>query len=34
VTVEDPVELEISGINQLEINTKQGMTFQKALKAI
>ncbi|MBT4790466.1 MAG: Flp pilus assembly complex ATPase component TadA [Halobacteriovoraceae bacterium] len=34
ITVEDPVELEIPGINQLEINVKQQMTFEKALKAI
>jgi general secretion pathway protein E len=34
VTVEDPVELEIPGINQIEINPKQNMTFEKALKAI
>lgn len=34
ITVEDPVEFEIPGINQLEINVKQDMTFEKALKAI
>lgn len=34
VTVEDPVEKKIPGINQLQINNKAGMTFSNALRAI
>jgi type IV pilus assembly protein PilB len=34
VTVEDPVELEIPGINQVEINNKQNLTFERALRSI
>ena len=34
VTVEDPVEYQIDGINQVGINTKQGMTFAGALRSI
>jgi len=33
VSLEDPVELEIPGCMQIEINDKQGMTFAKALKS-
>lgn len=32
-TVEDPVEINLPGVNQVNINEKQGMTFSKALKA-
>ena len=32
-TVEDPVELNISGINQVQVNNKQGLTFAKTLKS-
>ena len=32
-TVEDPVEIRLSGINQVQQNTKQGMTFAKALRS-
>jgi type IV pilus assembly protein PilB len=32
-TVEDPVEIRVSGINQVAQNTKQGMTFARALRA-
>ena len=34
VTVEDPVEKKIDGINQVQINTKAGMTFAAALRSI
>jgi type IV pilus assembly protein PilB len=32
-TVEDPVEIRVNGINQVQQNTKQGMTFARALRA-
>jgi type IV pilus assembly protein PilB len=34
VTVEDPVEANIPGINQIQVNTKAEMTFANALRAI
>lgn len=34
VTVEDPVEKRIDGINQCQINAKAGMTFAAALRSI
>ncbi|MCL2697189.1 MAG: Flp pilus assembly complex ATPase component TadA [Oscillospiraceae bacterium] len=34
VTVEDPVEKKIDGVNQVQINTKAGMTFAAALRSI
>lgn len=34
VTVEDPVEANIPGINQVQVNTKAEMTFANALRAI
>ena len=34
VTVEDPVEKKIDGINQCQINAKAGMTFEAALRSI
>lgn len=34
VTVEDPIEYEIAGLNQVPINKKRGVTFPKALRAI
>lgn len=34
VTVEDPVEFTIEGINQTPVNYKQGMTFPVALRSI
>ncbi len=30
---EDPVEIRVSGINQVQMNEKQGMTFAKALRS-
>ncbi len=32
-TVEDPVEIQLSGINQVNVNPKTGLTFAKALRA-
>jgi len=32
-TVEDPVEIRIAGINQVQQNVKQGMTFARALRS-
>ena len=34
VTVEDPVEANIDGINQVQVNTKANMTFANALRSI
>jgi type IV pilus assembly protein PilB len=34
ITVEDPVEKKIEGINQCQINDKAGMTFDAALRSI
>ena len=34
VTLEDPVEYNINGINQVQINEKTGMTFASGLRAI
>ncbi|MBQ6042461.1 MAG: Flp pilus assembly complex ATPase component TadA [Oscillospiraceae bacterium] len=34
VTVEDPVEKQMDGINQCQINVKSGMTFPAALRSI
>ncbi len=33
MTVEDPVEYEIPGINQVQVNPQAGLTFAKALRA-
>ncbi len=34
VTVEDPIEFQIKGINQVQVNPKAGMTFAAALRSI
>ena len=34
VTVEDPIEYEIAGLNQVPVNPKRGVTFARALRAI
>ncbi len=34
ITVEDPVEFDVSGINQVQINTKAGTTFAAGLRSI
>jgi len=34
VTLEDPIEYEIGGINQVQINEKAGLTFAKSLRSL
>jgi type IV pilus assembly protein PilB len=34
ITVEDPVEYRIAGINQVQVNAKAGLTFASALRSI
>jgi type IV pilus assembly protein PilB len=34
ITVEDPVEYRLGGVNQVQINTKAGLTFATALRSI
>ncbi len=34
VTIEDPVEYRLPGINQVQINTKAGLTFARGLRSI
>ena len=34
ITVEDPVEYRLSGVNQVQINQKAGLTFATALRSI
>jgi type IV pilus assembly protein PilB len=34
VTVEDPVEKRVNGINQVQVNTKAGLTFASGLRSI
>ena len=34
ITVEDPVEYRLRGVNQMQINTKAGLTFASALRTI
>ncbi len=34
ITVEDPVEYRMAGINQVQVNTKAGLTFATALRSI
>jgi type IV pilus assembly protein PilB len=34
ITIEDPVEYQVSGINQLQVSTKAGLTFASALRAM
>ncbi|MEX0744675.1 MAG: GspE/PulE family protein [Phycisphaeraceae bacterium] len=34
VTIEDPIEYQLEGINQIQVATKAGMTFAKGLRAI
>ncbi len=34
ITVEDPVEFTVSGINQVHVNEKAGLTFESALRSI
>ena len=34
ITVEDPVEYRLAGINQMQVNTKAGLTFASSLRSI
>src|SRR3954462_14224227 len=34
ITIEDPVEYQLKGINQIQVNTKSGLTFASGLRAI
>jgi type IV pilus assembly protein PilB len=34
ITVEDPVEYRLHGVNQMQVNTKAGLTFASALRSI
>ena len=34
ITVEDPIEYSISGINQIQINTRTGLTFANGLRSM
>ncbi len=34
ITIEDPVEYQLKGINQIQVNEKAGMTFARGLRAI
>ena len=34
ITVEDPVEYQLRGVNQIQVNTKSGLTFAAGLRAI
>jgi type IV pilus assembly protein PilB len=34
ITVEDPVEYKVEGINQVQVNTKAGLTFANGLRSI
>lgn len=34
ITIEDPVEYKMDGVNQIEINTKAGQSFAKSLRSI
>lgn len=34
ISIEDPVEMELRGVNQVEINSKRGLEFADALKSV
>jgi len=34
ITIEDPVEYQLAGVNQLQVNLKAGLTFARALRAM
>ena len=34
ITVEDPIEMEIEGVNQVQVNSEIGLTFASALRSI
>jgi type IV pilus assembly protein PilB len=34
ITLEDPIELQLDGVNQMQVNTKAGLTFASGLRSI
>ena len=34
ITIEDPVEYQMAGINQIQVNPKAGLTFARGLRSI
>jgi type IV pilus assembly protein PilB len=34
ITVEDPIEYQLDGVNQVQINTKAGVTFAAGLRSL
>jgi len=34
ITIEDPVEFQLEGVNQMQVNVKRGLTFANGLRAI
>jgi general secretion pathway protein E/type IV pilus assembly protein PilB len=34
ITIEDPVEYQLRGVNQIQVNTKSGLTFAAGLRAV
>jgi len=34
ITIEDPVEYQLAGINQMQVNTKSGLTFARGLRSM
>lgn len=34
ITIEDPVEYQLRGVNQIQVNTKSGLTFSAGLRAV
>ncbi len=34
ITIEDPVEIQLPGVGQIEVNTKTGMTFARGLRSV
>lgn len=34
ITIEDPIEYKMDGINQIQVNSKVGLTFEKGLRAM
>ena len=34
ITIEDPVEYHVAGVNQIQVNTRTGLTFAKGLRSV
>jgi type IV pilus assembly protein PilB len=34
ITIEDPIEMQLAGVNQMQINTRAGLTFASGLRSI